>query len=147
MQAAAAREAQPVNAPSPDSAWPVTEDDSMAMFDAIFDGNRLSFESEAQFAATYRGRQVQWRGTVKTARPYEEDLDFGDGPGTKAVITVASIQSDLYGNTEVDAVVAFPAEPGAPLARGDTVSFTGTLDKADAMMRNVFVRDGRLTTR
>ncbi len=147
MQAAAARELQPIDAPRSGSATPVTEADSMAMFDAIFGGNRLSFESEAEFATTYRGRQVQWRGTVKAARPYEEDLDFGDGPGTKAVITVASIQSDLYGNTEVDAVVALPADQGAPLARGDVVSFTGTLHKADAMMRNIFVRDGRLTGR
>lgn len=122
----------------------LTNDGAMAMFEEVFGGDRLSFESEREFAATYRGRPVRWSGTVKSTRRYDHDLDFGDGPGTKAVVTVATIESDLYGNTAVDAVVALPAEPGAALARGDVVTFTGTLDRADAMMRNLFVRDGRI---
>jgi hypothetical protein len=122
----------------------LTNDGALAMFEEVFGGDRLSFESEGEFAATYRGRPVRWSGTVKSARQFEHDRDFGDGPATKAVVTVASIESDLYGNAAVDAVVALPADPGAALERGDVVTFTGTLERADAMMRNVFVRDGRI---
>lgn len=144
--AAAARststEPPPATLPSTDQT--LTNEGAMEMFEQMFGGDRLSFESEGEFATTYRGRPVRWTGTVKSARRFEHDLDFGDGPATKAVITVASIESDLYGNTAVDAVVALPAEPGAALARGDVVTFTGTLDRADAMMRNIFVRNGRI---
>ena len=135
-------EPPPATPPTADQA--LTNDGAMAMFEEVFGGDRLSFESEGEFAATCRGRQVRWSGTVKSARRYDHDLDFGDGPATKAVVTVATIESDLYGNTAVDAVVALPADAGAALARGDEVTFTGTLDKADAMMRNVFVRNGRI---
>jgi len=118
------------------------ETDSSEMFDDLFGRSRLSFESDKKFDETYRGRRVRWTGPVRTVRPYETDLDFGKGPGTKAVIRVASISSDLYGNTEVDAVVALPAS--LQFDRGDVVTFTGTLHRVDAMMRNVFVADGRI---
>lgn len=123
---------------------PLTNEGAMAMFEEVFGGDRLSFESEADFTTHHRGRRVRWSGRVKSTRAYDRDRDFGAGPGVKAVITVATIESDLYGNAAVDAVVALPTRLGAPLGRGDMVSFTGTLDKADAMMRNVFVRDGAL---
>lgn len=118
------------------------DSDSTAMFDDLFGRSRLSFESDKKFDESYRGRRVRWSGPVQTARQYESDLDFGSGPGTKAVVRVATISSDLYGNTEVDAVVALPA--GLTFSRGDVVTFTGTLHRVDAMMRNVYVADGRV---
>ncbi len=117
--------------------------DTAAMFDELFGTNRLSFETDKLFAK-YQGRTVTLRGDVRSARPFERDLDFGDEPGTKVVVAVASISSDLYGNNEIDAVVRLPAIPGRPLDRHDTITFEGTLHKVDAMMRNVYVADGRL---
>lgn len=134
------------SAATSESAVAATTDevDSAALFEEMFGGNRLSFETDDLFTEKYRGRTVTWEGTVRSSRPYDRDLDFGSGPGTKAVIAVASISSDLYGNTEIDAIVSLPAEPGRPLDRHDSVRFTGTLHKVDSMMRNVFVSDARL---
>ena len=40
-----------------------------------------------KFVAKYSGGRVDWSGTVKSARAYENDHDFGRGPGVKAVVT------------------------------------------------------------
>ena len=75
---------------------------------------------------------------------HRSDRDFGDEPLTKALIGIAKISNDLYGNTEVDAVVAFPPEISDELKRGDEVTFTGRLHKVDGFTRNIFVIDGKL---
>lgn len=151
---AAARTPPPGPAPPPPPAVPAApssdgtagvDTDSVDMFQEIFGRARLSFESGAEFDRRYKGQRVQWSGEVRSIRPYETDLDFGAGPGTKTVVGVASIRSDLYGNAEIDAVVALPA--GLRFERGERITFAGTLHKVDAMMRNVFVADGRLVSR
>lgn len=117
--------------------------DPQAMFQRIFGESRLSFETDEVFAAEYRGRTIELTGTVKSARHIERDLDFGPGPKTKVVAAVASIESDLYGNTVIDAVVELPSS-AATLARGTEISFTGRLLRVDPMMRNVYVSDAAL---
>ena len=62
----------------------------------------------------------------------------------KLVIAIAEVEHDLYGMSEVDAVVSAPVGAAKSIERGDVVSFTGTLLKADSMMRNVFIHDGKL---
>ena len=61
----------------------------------------------------------------------------------KAVITVATIEHDLYGQTQVDAIVQLPASADT-LDHGDDVSFSGLLLRVDSVMRNVYVTGGRL---
>ncbi len=79
---------------------------------------------------------------MRSVRDYSTDYDFGSEAGVKAVITVAEVQHDLYGNSTIDAVVQFPA--GTALERDDVVTFTGRLLKVDPLMRNIYVANGEL---
>lgn len=115
------------------------------ILDDLFVSNRLSFETTEVFDEHYLGRSVTWRGQVKSVRDFRSDLDFGEGPGSKLVVAIAEVEHDLYGVSEVDAVVAVPADSASHLSRGDRVSFTGRLLKADSMMRNIYVEAGQLT--
>jgi hypothetical protein len=112
------------------------------MLDDLFSHNRLSFETGRRFDEQYRGSPVKLSGRVKSAREYDRDLDFGDRPGAKAVVTIATIHHDLYGANDVDAVVQLPPGSAEHLRRGDQITFAGTLAKVDPMMRNLFVADG-----
>ena len=114
------------------------------ILDDLFVSNRLSFETTEVFDEHYLGREISWNGRLKSARDYNNDLDFGKGPASKLVVAIAEVEHDLYGVSEVDAVVSVPKGSAAHLKRGDLVSFTGKLLKADSMMRNIFVRSGRL---
>jgi hypothetical protein len=120
--------------------------DPVAISSRLFGENRLSFETTRIYEDEFAGRSVRWTGTVRRVTNYEADHDFRNGPITKAVIEIATIENDLYGNARVDAVVAFPPETGQRLAEGRDVTFTGRLVKADGLVRNLFVADGRLVT-
>lgn len=115
------------------------------LLDDLFVSNRLSFETAEIFDEHYLGRSVTWTGQFKSARNVPNDLDFQAGAGTKMVVAIAEVEHDLYGVSEVDAIVHVPTGTAAHLKRGDRVTFTGKLLKADSMMRNVFVRNGRIT--
>ncbi len=131
-----------------DPAVPAADQSPVGMqeiLDDLFVANRLSFETAEIFDEHYLGRSVTWSGKVQSIRDYRSDLDFGPEPGAKAVIAIAEIEHDLYGVSEIDAVVQLPAGTAARLNRGDQVTFTGQLLKADSMMRNIYVRDGRLS--
>lgn len=119
--------------------------DMQELLDDLFVSNRLSFETAEIFDEHYLGRRVTWTGQFKTARDIPDDLDFQAGAGTKMVVAIAEVEHDLYGVSEVDAIVHVPMGTAAHLERGDRVTFTGKLLKADSMMRNVFVENGRIT--
>ena len=119
--------------------------DPVAQAQRLFGEARLSFETDAIFEAEFRGRRIQWSGTVRRISRRQSDADFAGPPLTKAVIGVASISNDLYGNVEVDAVVSLPPETADELQRGDQVTFTGQLDKVDSITRNIYIANGNLT--
>jgi hypothetical protein len=127
--------------PAPAAATPSPVELS-PMLDDLFSHNRLSFETGRRFDEQYRGSPVKLSGRVKSAREYDRDLDFGDRPGAKAVVTIATVHHDLYGANDVDAVVQLPPGSAEHLRRGDQITFAGTLAKVDPMMRNLFVADG-----
>ena len=112
--------------------------------DAIFGEHHLSFQTDALFTERFAGRQVRWTGRVKSARRYEADADFGDGPGTKAVMTVAAVESSLYGTAAIDAVADLPAATSPLPNRGDEVTIEGSLDRVDVMTRSIFLRNARV---
>ena len=118
--------------------------DLKELLEELFVSNRLSYETAQIFNEHYKGRRVTWQGRVQTLRTYHSDLDFGRGPGVKVVVALAEIEHDLYGVAEVDAVVSLPAGTETGLARNNLIRFTGTLHRADSMMRNVFVADAAL---
>lgn len=112
----------------------------------VFDPDLLTYEATRLFEDRYEGRTVRWQGEVVRSSYYRTDLEFGGGPGTRAVIRVHRLGWDVYGGRDVDAVVALPAEAHAVLrGAGDReVAFEGRLVRADSLMRNLFVAEGRL---
>jgi len=118
--------------------------DALALAVHLFSENRLSFETAQLFDETYAGRDVEWTGKVREAEVVDRDRVLGDGPFTKAIIEVASLENDLFGNTVVSAVVALPTQTADTLFEGSTVTFAGTLIGIDALVRNVYVDEARL---
>jgi hypothetical protein len=101
----------------------------------LFGGNDLSFESRSKFNSQYADAKIRWQGRVK-------DISDRSG-GVRAIITVATVDNDLYGNTDIDVVVENPGGPRPTL--GATVTVTGTLSTIDPLMRNLFVSDAALS--
>lgn len=108
----------------------------------LFGTTKLSFETAERFRLHHRNQLIDWQGTVRSSRDYTSDYDFGDEPGVKAVVTIAEVTHDLYGNSRIDAVLQLPAE--TTLKRDDVITFTGRLVKVDPLMRNIYVADGQL---
>lgn len=132
--------------PSPPPPPPAAEPDTGlpdTFFEDVFGDSRLSFEAEGQFEAKFAGRRVTLSGPVKQAREIAEDPKVTTGPATKAVVTVAQIENELYGKTDIDAVVFLPSGHADQLPRGKVVAFSGTLSSVDPFMRNLFVTEAR----
>jgi hypothetical protein len=110
-------------------------------FEKAFGTDRLSFEQQDTFDKEIKGTRVTLSGTVKQSSVAPAHYDEPEGQ-TKLVVTVATIESELYGATGIDAIV-YLSDP-AELERGATVTFTGTADRIDAFMRSLFVTDGQL---
>ena len=115
-------------------------------FEDVFGANRLSFEDKGRFETEIRGATVTLSGTVKHASASTNDDDKIAKTGTKAVITVAQIDNDLYGKTDIDAVVLLTGVTSSDLNRGDPISFRGTIDAVDAFMRNLVIIDASRTS-
>ncbi len=121
---------------------PGVSDDPGPLATDLFAGDDLSFETLTKFNQRYRGLAIRWRGQVKEARPFRHDPDLGQGPGVRATVTVAQVDNDLYGNTEIDLVAGFPDDAGQrPLTPGDVVVVEGTLSGCDPLSRNLFVEN------
>ena len=133
---------------APGEAQPSRDDgidrDALALSTFLFSENRLSFETAQLFDETYTGRNVEWAGKVRKASVVDHDRVLGDGDFTKAIIEVASLENDLFGNTVVSAVVQLPPQAAGRLPEGSTVTFAGTLIGIDALVRNVYVGQARL---
>lgn len=127
-----------------DEVDPDLDRDPLAVAIDLFGENRLSFETAERFGKTYEGRSVHWTGKVRSAKVVEHDRILGSGPYAKAIIDIASLENDLFGNTVVSAVVALPASALGDLTSGRTVTFTGSLIGIDALVRNLYVGGGRL---
>lgn len=118
--------------------------DPLAIATDLFGENHLSFETAERFSSSYEGRSVRWSGKVRSSRVVEHDRILGDGPYAKAIIDIASLENDLFGNTVVSAVIALPDSAIGRLGAGHDVTFTGTLVGIDALVRNLYVSGGRL---
>ncbi|MDJ0497583.1 MAG: hypothetical protein QNJ89_07120 [Acidimicrobiia bacterium] len=97
----------------------------------LFGGDDLSFETRAKFNTTYADAPIRWQGRV-------ENVDRG-----QLTITVATVNNDLYGNTEISVVVENPS--GRTRNEGETVTVSGTLETIDPLLRNLFVADATLS--
>ena len=144
---------QPIEPPTP--APPIeTEErsadhgdsDAINIATDLFGENRLSFETAAVFDERYAGRLVGWSGKLRQARIVDHYRVLGDGPFTKAVIDVAQIENDLFGNTVVTAIVALPEASIDSIDVGETIAFSGELVGIDALVRNLFVGGATLSS-
>lgn len=131
------------DAPPPDTGLPDTGLPG-DFFDRVFGADRLSFESSGAFTTEFKGRTVLLRGALKHASEFSDDLDFPDSVGSKAVVTVATVSTDLYGANDIDAIVQLPKGAVDHLERGDALAFSGTLEKIDPFMRNIYVTGAEL---
>jgi len=120
--------------------------DVCAVCDGLFREGRSSIDAQQEFESRYAGQSVRWTGTLRRAEKYSFDFVFGSEPGGKAVLEVHEVATSVYGNRQVFAVVRLPEEcvAGLQARRGETVTFEGRLSGIDAMMRNLYVEDGRL---
>lgn len=118
--------------------------DARAFAEEMFAGNALSFESKRIFDEKYRGASIRWVASVKSVSRVRERSNLGPEGATKLIATVARIDHDLYGNTDIDAVVVLPEGADAGLERDRRVTITGTLARVDPLVRNVFVTDAHL---
>ncbi len=143
--------APPVESPtapdrSPDAPETV-DDDPVAMATDLFGVNRLSFQTAARYDEDFAGRAVRWTGKLRRSRTVDEDRVFGPGMIDKAVIDIATLENDLFGNTVVSAVVAFPPGTVEGFPPGTDITFRGRLVGIDALVRNLFVGDATLEPR
>lgn len=134
-----ATEPVPGGSPPPDA-----DRDPLALATRLFGDDQLSFEVTAIFDQHYRNLAVEWLGTVRRSGGLSDSKAFEGGPHSVLVVDVASIEHDLYGNSTVDAIVAFSAYAELP-ERGEPVRFSGRLVSVDGLTRNLYVADGRLS--
>ena len=130
--------------PPPVRDEPPADSTSRDAFDVaidLFGENRLSFETAALFDERYAGRNVEWSGKLRKSTTVESYRILGDGPFTKAVIDIALLENDLFGNTVVTAIVAFPEGALDFIEPGEEIAFSGELVGIDALVRNLLVGD------
>ncbi len=130
-----------VEAPSDDGSR-----DAFAVATDLFGENRLSFETATHFDERYAGRRVEWSGKLRNASTVDHHRILGDGPFTKAVIDIAVLENDLFGNTVVTAIAAFPPGSIDSIQPGEDISFSGQLVGIDALVRNLIVAEAVLST-
>ncbi len=126
-----------------------SDDGSRDAFDIasdLFGENRLSFETAALFDERYAGRRVEWSGKLRKATTVDHYRVLGDGPFTKAVVDIAVLENDLFGNTVVTAIVAFPPGSIDSIQPGEDVTFSGDLVGIDALVRNLLVDGASLSS-
>jgi len=140
------REAPPAPPPPPPTI-PQPEEQGTGLpegfFADVFATNRMSYEDDERFEAETRGATVRLTGSVRQAFRYENRDDLDPPTGVKLTVTVAEIDTDLYGKTGIDAVICVAAAPD--MERGDQVSFTGQIEGIDAFMRTIDIGGARLT--
>ena len=110
---------------------------------ALFGQQQMTFQISRQFEQQYAGRLVHWSGELRRVDRFSYDLVFGSGPGCKAVVTVSEIESAVYGDQNISAVVQLPEKSLEPLQKreGHPVHFQGRLKKVDALLRNIYIAD------
>ena len=108
------------------------------VIDGLFGGDPYGHEIQDRFRASFDGVAVHGTGVLERLTPYNRDHDFPSGSGVKAVANVGTIHHRLYGEVEIDAVLALPPDTRIPL--GSTIAVEGRLIKVDPLLRNLYVQ-------
>ncbi len=147
-----AREPEPARETEPDpEPEPVTPPDvsiQTRICTRLFGDDLRIPDVKALFEENYGGTEVHWTGRLKNARHMYSDTVFGDAPGTRAEIVIASVSAGMFGARDVVAIVHLPesAEETLRSQVGNDVSFSGHLTSLDPFMREIYVAGGTLGT-
>ena len=119
--------------------------DVASVCEALFDPNRMSYETNRLFDNRYKDATVRWKGTARRANPYSYDFTFGDGGGTKAELDVYEVKQQ-YGSRTVRAFVQLPVEDADDIGAriGEDVLFEGRLISCEGSARRLYVADARM---
>ena len=110
--------------------------------DRLFQDRLSSYQITRRFEEEYEGEQVRWSGELKRVESYSYDLVFGEGPGCRAVVSIANLASTAYGDQFVSAIVDYPesALDGFRGQIGTKVEFAGEMRKVDGLMRHIYIQ-------
>ncbi len=120
---------------TPTTSHPVGEVNVDEMAEDLFGGDDLSFETRSKFNSSYAGANIRWEGRVKQNRRVGETVTVS--------VTVATVNNDLYGNTEVDVLAEVAASDAPEIDARVTVS--GMLSNIDPLLRNIYVANAQVT--
>jgi hypothetical protein len=120
--------------------------DAAAVCEDLFRSGQTSFDVSRTFEERYQDRRVSWMGTLASVDTYSIDFAFGPEAGARATLDVHEIGGDAYGAARVQAIVRIPASAAESLrdARGSRIAFEGRLVRADSLLRQLYVADGRI---
>lgn len=116
--------------------------------DRLFANAASSYEVSRLFEENYQGREVTWSGELQKVERNYSSFIFEHSDGMKATLKIDERPSPYYGTHNVLAVVHVPDAVGESLRdrTGEVVVITGTLVKADGLMRNVYLDYGRVAS-
>ena len=114
----------------------------------MFSPSNTSLDANRLFEDQYEGRVVSWSGKLRSVEPFTYNYVFGWSPATKVVLEVSEVESSLYGEKTVLAIVQLPKEGVDPLQEriGQTIQVEGQLLRVDGFMRNVYLANGKWVT-
>lgn len=119
---------------------PLALDETQAC-EALFSPDLATTEVSRLFEREYHGKQVWWTGQARRLDEHSFDVVFGK-EGPVMVIDVYEIPDGFHRGQMVTALVYLQDSQGARSLVGEQVSFSGTLLRCDAFMRNIYVADG-----
>jgi hypothetical protein len=128
--------------PPPASSLPL---DAQSVCNAMFSSSNTSLDANRLFDDQYEGHVVSWSGKLRSVEPFTYDYVFGWTSAAKAVLEVCEVESNIYGEKMVLAVVQLPKEMADLLKEkiGQTIQVEGQLLRADGFMRNVYLAHGK----
>jgi hypothetical protein len=134
------------SAPPADATTPAPPLDAASVCEDLFRPGQSSLAASRTFEERYEGRAVSWQGKLTSVEGFTYDFVFGSQRGTKAILEVHEVTSDVYGPTKAQAVLQLPPEAREELREsvGGTFTFEGELLKADGLMRNVYVKNAKI---
>lgn len=94
----------------------------------------------------YKGKFVNWNGTLRVAYPFQSDLVFGNRSGTRATFHLCEIP-DQYGmRSTVTCVVAFDRDAADTLKPliGKAISFRAKLVNVNSTTREIVLDEATL---
>lgn len=112
---------------------------------ALFGDSASGYEIDQRFGP-FAGQAISWSGTLTDAQGFDLDFDLGSGAGTRAVLEVHEVTTQLGTTDAIRAVVRFPEGWQERLEGlvGQRVAFAGRLASVKGLMKELIVLDGTL---